>query len=68
MKFAIIAMALLLAGASRECHKLCVSAPIHAAFDTQASKRSLNIMANWFLAANHSLTFRPSFSKLRIAR
>jgi pyruvate dehydrogenase E1 component beta subunit len=52
----------------RECPELCVSGPVHAVSDTQASKRSPNIMANWLRAANHSLTFRPSFSKLRMAR
>jgi hypothetical protein len=51
-----------------ECPELCVSGPVHAVSDTQASKRSPNIMANWLRAANHSLTFRPSFSKLRMAR
>src|SRR6056297_2887804 len=51
-----------------ECHELCVSGPVHAVSDTQASKRSPNIMANWLRAANHSLTFLPSFSKLRMAR
>ncbi|MDO5703809.1 MAG: ATP-binding protein [Paracoccus sp. (in: a-proteobacteria)] len=51
-----------------ECPELCVSGPIHAVSDTQASKRSPNIMANWLRAANHSRTFRPSFSKLRMAR
>ncbi|MGX0905173.1 hypothetical protein ACSSV8_003767, partial [Roseovarius sp. MBR-79] len=30
-----------------ECHELCVSGPVHAVSDTQASKRSPNIMANW---------------------
>ncbi|MFV1874753.1 Arm DNA-binding domain-containing protein [Nioella sp.] len=53
---------------ARECPELCVSGPVHAVSDTQASKRSPNIMANWLRAANHSLTFRPSFSKLRMAR
>lgn len=52
----------------RECHELCVSVPVHAVSDTQASKRSPNIMANWLRAANHSRTFLPSFSNLRIAR
>ena len=51
-----------------ECPELCVSGPVHAVSDTQASKRSPNIMANWLRAANHSRTFRPSFSKLRMAR
>ena len=52
----------------RKCPELCVSGPVHAVSDTQASKRSPNIMANWLRAANHSRTFRPSFSKLRMAR
>ena len=52
----------------RECPELCVSGPAHAVSDTQASKRSPNIMANWLRAANHSRTFLPSFSNLRIAR
>src|SRR6056297_673405 len=51
-----------------ECPELCVSGPVHAVSDTQASKRSPNVMANWLRAANHSLTFLPSFSKLRMAR
>ena len=51
-----------------KCPELCVSGPVHAVSDTQASKRSPNIMANWLRAANHSRTFRPSFSKLRMAR
>ena len=54
--------------AGRECPELCVSDRLHAVSDTQASKRSPNIMANWLRAANHSRTFRPSFSKLRMAR
>ena len=29
-----------------ECPELCVSGPVHAVSDTQASKRSPNIMAN----------------------
>ncbi|GAB4542709.1 MAG: hypothetical protein Tsb0019_41900 [Roseibium sp.] len=57
-----------IAPGKRECPELCVSGPAHAVSDTQASKRSPNIMANWLRAANHSLTFLPSFSKLRIAR
>lgn len=55
-------------GPYRKCPELCVSGPVHAVSDTQASKRSPNIMANWLRAANHSRTFRPSFSKLRMAR
>ncbi|PYD74309.1 hypothetical protein CFR71_15830, partial [Novacetimonas pomaceti] len=51
-----------------ECPEVCVSGLAHGFSDTQAAKRSPNIMANWLRAANHSRTFRPSFSKLRIAR
>ena len=36
-----------------EFPELCVSGPIHAVSDTQASKRLPNIMANWLRAANH---------------
>ena len=57
-----------MAAVKRECHELCVSGPVHAVSDTQASKRSPNIMANWLRAANHSRTLRPSFSNLRMAR
>ena len=46
--------------ALRKCPELCVSGPVHAVSDTQASKRSPNIMANWLRAANHSRTFRPA--------
>ncbi|WP_440804054.1 hypothetical protein, partial [Paracoccus sp. 22332] len=35
----------------RECPELCVSDRLHAVSDTQASKRSPNIMANWLRAA-----------------
>ncbi|MBU3029208.1 hypothetical protein, partial [Paracoccus marinaquae] len=48
-----------IAKADRECQELCVSDPAHAVSDTQAAKRSPNIMANWLRAANHSRTFRP---------
>jgi transposase len=52
-----------------ECHEFCVSGPAHAGFRYgHALKRSSNIIANWFLAANHSRTFLPPFSKFRIAR
>src|SRR6056297_2344368 len=52
-----------------ECHELCVSGPVHAGFKySHALKRSSNMIANWFRAANHSRTFLPPFSKLRIAR
>lgn len=50
--------------ADRECPEVCVSVLAHAFSDTQAAKRSPNIMANWLRAANHSRTFLPSFSKL----
>ncbi len=53
----------------RECHKLCVWHLAHAGFSHRhALKRVSNMIANWFLAANHSLTFLPPFSKLRMAR
>ena len=53
----------------RECHELCVSGLAHAGFRYgHALKRSSNIMAKWLRAANHSRTFRPPFSKLRIAK
>ena len=52
-----------------ECHELCVSGLAHAGFRYgHALKRSPNMIANWFLAANHSRTLRPPFSKLRMAR
>jgi hypothetical protein len=52
-----------------ECHELCVSGLAHAGFRYRyALKRSSNMIANWFRAANHSRTFLPPFSKLRIAR
>uniref|UniRef100_UPI0035B660DC ribbon-helix-helix domain-containing protein n=1 Tax=Yunchengibacter salinarum TaxID=3133399 RepID=UPI0035B660DC len=38
-----------------ECHELCVSGLAHAGFKHgHALKRSSNMIANWFLAANHS--------------
>ena len=53
----------------RECHELCVSGLAHAGFRySHALKRSSNIMAKWLRAANHSRTFRPPFSKFRIAK
>ena len=53
----------------RECHALCVSGLAHAGFRYgYALKRCSNRIANWLRAANHSLTFRPPFSKLRMAR
>ena len=53
----------------RECPELCVSGPAHAGFRYgHALKRSSNMIANWLRAANHSRTFLPSFSKLRMAR
>jgi len=56
-------------GDLRECPELCVSALTHAGFRYgYALKRSSNRIANWFRAANHSLTLRPSFSNFRMAR
>ena len=53
----------------REYPELCVSALTHAGFRYgHALKRSSNKIANWFLAANHSLTVRPLFSNFRMAR
>src|SRR6056297_1401788 len=53
----------------RECHELCVSGLAHAGFRYgHALKRLSNMIANWLRAANHSRTFLPPFSKLRIAR
>lgn len=52
----------------REWHELCVSGPAHAVSDAQASTRPPDIMANWLRAANHSRTFRPSFTNPRIAK
>lgn len=53
----------------RECPKLCVSGLAHACFRYgYALKRSVNIIANWLRAANHSRTFRPPFSNFLIAR
>jgi putative transposase len=58
-----------LEGFAWECHELCVSGLAHAGFRYgHALKRSSNMVANWFRAANHSLTFLPPFSKFRIAR
>jgi transposase InsO family protein len=52
-----------------ECPELCVSGSAHAGFRYgHALKRSSNMIANWFRAANHSRTFLPCFSKLRMAR
>ena len=54
---------------ARKCPKVCVSWLAHAGFRYfHALKRCSNMIANWFLAANHSLTFLPPFSKLRMAR
>ena len=56
-------------GPAWECHEVCVSGPAHAVFRYgHALKRSSNIIANWLRAANHSRTFLPSFSKLRMAK
>ncbi len=55
--------------AIRECPEFCVSVPDHGGFKySHALKRSSNIIANWLRAANHSRTFLPPFSKLRMAR
>lgn len=52
-----------------ECHELCVLCLAHAGFRYgHALKRSSNMIANRFRAANHSRTFLPPFSKLRIAK
>ena len=52
-----------------KCPELCVSGPAHVGVRYgHALKRSSNMIAKWFLAANHSRTFLPPFSKLRIAR
>ena len=56
-------------GSLRECHELCVSGLAHAGFRyDHALKRSSNMIANWLRAANHSRTFLPPFSKLRMDR
>ena len=53
----------------RECPEFCVCVPVHGGFKySHALKRSSNIIANWLRAANHSRTFLPPFSKLRMAR
>ncbi len=53
----------------RECPEFCVSVPVHGGFKySHALKRWSNIIANWLRAANHSRTFLPPFSKLRMAR
>ena len=52
-----------------ECPEFCVCVPVHGGFKySHALKRSSNIIANWLRAANHSRTFLPPFSKLRMAR
>ena len=52
-----------------ECHELCVWLPAHAGVSRgHAWKRSANMISNWLRAANHSRTFLPPFSKLRMAR
>jgi hypothetical protein len=53
---------------SRECHELCVWCWPMRFSRRYALKRVPNMIANWFLAANHSLTVLPPFSKLRMAR
>ena len=51
-----------------EYPKLCVWGLAHAVKTGHLLNRSGYRIANWFLAATHSLTHRPVFSKLRIAR
>ncbi len=56
-------------GPEGECPEFCVCVPVHGGFKySHALKRSSNIIANWLRAANHSRTFLPPFSKLRMAR
>ena len=53
---------------AREYPKLCVWRLAHAVFTAHLLNRSGYRIANWFLAATHSLTQRPAFSKLRMAK
>ena len=48
--------------------KVCVWGLAHAIKTGHLLNRSGYRIANWFRAATHSLTQRPFFSKLRIAR
>ncbi len=52
----------------RECPKLCVWGLAHAVKTGHLLNRSGYRIANRFRAATHSLTHRPDFSKLRMAR
>jgi len=52
----------------REYPKLCVWVLAHAVKTGHLLNRSGYRIANWFRAAIHSLTQRPFFSKLRMAR
>ena len=52
----------------REYPKLCVWVLAHAVKTGHLLNRSGYRIANWFRAATHSLTQRPFFSKLRMAR
>jgi len=51
-----------------EYPKLCVWGSAHAVETGHLLTRSGYRIANWFRAATHSLTQRPAFSKLRIAK
>ena len=55
-------------GIPREYPKLCVLVLAHAVKTGHLLNRSGYRIANWFRAATHSLTQRPFFSKLRMAR
>ncbi len=51
-----------------EYQKLCVWRLVHAVETGHLLNRSGYRIANWFLAATHSLTQRPAFSKFRMAK
>ena len=53
---------------SWEYPRLCVWVLAHAIKTGHLLNRSGYRIANWFRAATHSLTQRPFFSKLRMAR
>jgi len=53
---------------TREYPKLCVWGLAHAVETGHLLNRSGYRIANWFLAATHSLTHLPVFSNLRMAR
>ena len=55
-------------GYIREYPRLCVWVLAHAIKTGHLLNRSGYRIANWFRAATHSLTQRPFFSKLRMAR